>query len=211
MRIDLQELSKDQLIEIILGLERRLAELEARNAVLEAEVARLRKDSSTSHKPPSSDIVKAAPATHRHGKKRRIGGQPGHPRHERPPFPPEQIDQTRTYTLKRCPDCGGRLKRSCEPWCIVQQVELVEKPVIVTEHRALTYWCPQCRKVHRARLPAEVRAAGLVGPSPTSAVWRELTVFSRFFGSIWGAVCRKSFVGHEGPAEAARKARVVKT
>jgi len=60
--------------------------------------------------PPSSDIVKPPPATRPQGKKRRIGGQPGHPRHQRPPFPPDQIDQTRLYTLARCPDCGGPLR-----------------------------------------------------------------------------------------------------
>jgi transposase len=162
-------------------LEALVLKLQARIEALEAENARLRKDSSNSHKPPSSDIVKPPPATQRHGKKRRIGGQPGHPRHERPPFPPEQIDQTRTYTLKRCPDCGGRLKRSSEPSRIVQQVELVEKPVIVTQHRALTYWCPHCLKVHRARLPAETRAAGLVGLRLTALVaWLKGTAHASY-------------------------------
>jgi hypothetical protein len=88
-------------------LELRLAELErqlalalARIAELEGELAAARKNSSTSSKPPSSDIVKRPPASS--GKpgrprKRRPGGQPGHPRHARPPFPPEQIDRTWTY------------------------------------------------------------------------------------------------------------------
>ncbi|NLX59051.1 MAG: IS66 family transposase, partial [Phycisphaerae bacterium] len=58
-----------------------MTELEAHNASLESEIARLRKDSSNSHKPPSSDIVKPPAARRRRGKKRRIGGQPGHPRH----------------------------------------------------------------------------------------------------------------------------------
>ena len=29
---------------------------------------------------------------------------------------------------------------------VLQQVDLPEKPVIVTEHRALAYWCPHCQK-----------------------------------------------------------------
>jgi len=87
-----------------------VTELEAHNASLESEIARLRKDSSNSHKPPSSDIVKPPAARRRRGKKRRIGGQPGHPRHERTPFPPDQIDQTRQYRLECCPDCGGPLE-----------------------------------------------------------------------------------------------------
>jgi len=48
--------------------------LQARIEALEAENARLRRDSSNSHKPPSSDIVK--PPRPRHGKKGKIGGQP---------------------------------------------------------------------------------------------------------------------------------------
>ena len=147
--------------------------LQARVAELEARIARLEKDSSNSHKPPSSDIVKPKPPRPRRGKKRRIGGQPGHPRHQRPPFPPDQIDRTQFHTLRQCPGCGGALRLApahAGPPRVVQQVELIERPVVVTEHRALAYWCPHCLKVLRARLPAEVRAAGLVGARLTALV-----------------------------------------
>jgi transposase len=60
-------------------------------------------------------------------------------------------------------------------------VELVEKPLTVTEHRALTYWCPHCLKVHRARLPAETRAAGLVGLRLTALVaWLKGTAHASY-------------------------------
>jgi transposase len=144
--------------------------LEARVTELGVDNARLRKDSSNSHKPPSSDIVKPKPPAPPRGRKRRIGGQPGHPRRDRPPFPPDQIDQTRLYALKHCPDCGGALGGTSQPPRILQQVELVHKPVIVTEHRAPAYWCPHCLKAHRAQLPAELRAAGLVGTRLTALV-----------------------------------------
>jgi len=141
-----------------------------RIAELEARIARLEKNSSNSHKPPSSDIVKPKPPAPPRGRKRRIGGQPGHPRHERPPFPPDQVDQTRDYTLGRCPDCGGPLEESNQPPGVLQQVELVHKPVLVREHRAPKFWCAHCRKFHQAQLPAEVKAAGLVGPRLTALV-----------------------------------------
>ena len=81
-----------ELIAVILRLEARLVRLEKRNAELEAENAKLRKDSSTSSKPPSSDIVKP-PKSQPKGKKQRlkIGGQEGHPKHERTPFAVEDI------------------------------------------------------------------------------------------------------------------------
>ena len=151
-------------------LEALVLKLQARVVELEAEIARLRRDSSNSHKPPSSDIVKPKPPRPPDGKRRKIGGQPGHPRHERPPFAPDQIDRTHEYELKQCPACGGPLRESSQPPRVVQQMELVEKPVVVTEHRALAYWCPHCAKFHWAPLPAHVRAAGLVGPHLTALV-----------------------------------------
>jgi transposase len=144
--------------------------LQARVQALEAEIARLRRDSSNSHKPPSSDIVKPKRSRPRGRKKRRIGGQPGHARHQRAPFEPDQIDETRLHGLQQCPDCGGELQPGRGPVRIIQQVELVEKPVVVTEHRAAPYWCAHCRKVHYGELPAEVRAAGLVGARLTALV-----------------------------------------
>lgn len=49
-------------------------------------------------------------------------------------------------------------------------MELVDKPVRVAEHRALTYWCAHCRRHHQATLPREVARAGLVGPRLTAQV-----------------------------------------
>ena len=151
-------------------LEALVLKLQARIEALEAENARLRKDSSNSHKPPSSDIVKPPPPARPGGKKRSIGGQPGHPRHQRAPFSPDEINNTLSYALERCPDCGGPLQPATEPARVVQQVELVERPITVTEHRAPAYWCAHCQKLHRAPLPAEVRAAGLVGTRLTALV-----------------------------------------
>jgi transposase len=160
-------------------LEAIIAKFEARIAALEDlvhrqadEIARLKKNSSTSHKPPSSDIVKPPKPPTPNGEKRKIGGQPGHERHERTPFSRDEIDRTETYTLPQCPDCGGRLQRSSEPPQVIQQVELVARPVEVTEHRALAYWCPQCRKVHYAVIPESVAKGGLAGPRLTAlAAW----------------------------------------
>jgi len=172
-----EHLSKAELIAIILRFERRLTELEAevvalrkRNAELEAEVARLRKNSSNSSKPPSSDIVKPPKPPAPQGRRtRRIGGQPGHARHEREAFPPEQINRTRVYTLDCCPDCGGRLQRLKEER-VIQQVEIVPQPVTITEHRAGSYHCTHCGKTHEAPMPAVMRKSGLIGPNLTALV-----------------------------------------
>jgi transposase len=75
-------------------LEQRLEQLCARVAQLEAELAAAKKNSTNSSKPPSSDIVKKPKDKPKNGKKRKRGGQPGHPRHERPLFPDDQVDYT---------------------------------------------------------------------------------------------------------------------
>ena len=173
-----------KLEEKLFSVMERNAELEEENARLRAEVERLgaensrlqqqlaaaRKDSSTSSKPPSSDIVKPKKPLPKDGKKRKKGGQPGHEQHLRSPFPPEAVDHFEPHTLDCCPDCGGTLVLSrCEPE-VLQQVEIVETPTVVTEHQGLAYWCPHCRKVHYAPMPEAVVKAGLFGPRLTALV-----------------------------------------
>jgi len=174
MKEALRQLSKEELIALVLQLTEqveRVPVLEKRVEELEREVARLRKDSSNSSKPPSSDIVKPPKPSPPKGRgKRRIGGQRGHSKHERTPFAEEEIDDRWEYTLDRCPDCGGELLDSQEEPRVVQQVELIEKPVRVAEHRALVYWCPRCRCFHCAALPDEVRKGALVGPRLTALI-----------------------------------------
>lgn len=148
----------------------RIAKLEAENSQLREQLAKLRKNSSTSSKPPSSDIVKPRKPAPKDGKKRKRGGQPGHPRHDRPPFTPEQIDQVYQFELNCCPDCGGSLQPSDAAPRVIQQVEIIEKPVRIEEHRAGAYWCPHCRKVHYAPLPSPLMKAGLLGPRLTALV-----------------------------------------
>ena len=146
-----------------------VAPLKARIAELEAEVARLKKNSTTSSKPPSSDIVKPPrPQAAGGGKrrKRRGGGQPGHERHIRPLFPPEEVDKTWIYQWETVPAGWKPLRR----FRVVQQVELVEKPYRVIEHRARLYRNLRTGQVLAATLPEEVRRAGLLGPRLTALV-----------------------------------------
>jgi transposase len=149
----------------------RIAELEKQVAELSAQVARLSKNSSNSHKPPSSDIVKPAPPPPPNGRgngQRKIGGQPGHPRHERPPFDADQIDRTCLHELTP-EEVRRRRLRPLDSWFVLQQVELVEKPYVVTEHRARRYLAPSGRIV-LAPMPPQVRGAGLLGPTLTALI-----------------------------------------
>ena len=101
--------------------------LRAEIASLKAEIAVLKKDSSNSSKPPSSDIVKP-PQKHKCKEKKRIGAQKGHKQHLRTPFDAAEVDKIISLTLEACPDCGGALQATDEAVKKHQQIELIEKP-----------------------------------------------------------------------------------
>jgi transposase len=156
----------------------RCRELAAQLAASQEEVERLRlelakakKNSSTSSKPPSSDIVKAKPAPKEgDAPKRSIGGQPGHPKHEREPFPPEQVTEFVPHTLDACPDCGGALRRNGHLQRVVQQVDIVTPPLTIAQHTCPEYWCAHCQKSCWAPLPLPIERGGLVGPNLTALI-----------------------------------------
>jgi transposase len=159
-------------------LEQRIALLEARLAAVTAELAAVTaklaaatKNSSTSSKPPSSDLVKPPkPGRGQQLPRRLRGAQPGHAKHERKPFAPEEIDQIVEYQADSCPECGGRLELLPEPAETVQQVEIVGQPILVTEHRSRVCRCRRCQTRVTTPLPPEVAAAGLAGPRLTALV-----------------------------------------
>jgi transposase len=132
--------------------------------LLEEKVAALSKDSSTSSKPPSSDIVKPLHEQRQPGK-RKAGGQPRHPGVRRRMFKPEEIDRVEDVETFECPECGGRLEEArAEDVYIQQMVELKEKPVEVVEYRQYGHLCEKCGKIHYQPLPAEVIEGQLCGP-----------------------------------------------
>ncbi len=99
-------------------------------------------------------------------RKRRCGGQPHHPRQICPLLPPEEFVKTWLYEWETVP--VGR--KPLNHFRVFQQVELVERPYTVTEHRAQL-----CENLRTARLlaapsPREVRQAGLLGPRLTALV-----------------------------------------
>lgn len=151
-------------------LARQLQELTAKVTRLEAALAAATKNSGNSSKPPSSDIVKPPKPAPAGGGKRRRGGQPGHARHERPPFDPLDLDGTVDYRYTLCPDCGGPVQLCDAPPRLLQQVELRQRPIEVREHRSLPCWCPRCRTTHYAPIDDAVRRAGLIGPRLTAVI-----------------------------------------
>src|SRR6266480_87055 len=115
----------ERLQEQLAAQQAQLDALTATVAQLQAQLAEARKDSSTSAKPPSSDIVKPPkPPSDPNVPKRSQGGQPGHAPHFRDLFPPAQVTATVPHRLSHCPDCGQLLEETPLPPRIVQQIDL---------------------------------------------------------------------------------------
>lgn len=152
-------------------LEQELAELRARLAKVEAELAAAKKNSRNSSKPPSSDLVKPPKKPTKDGKNRKIGGQPDHELHLREPFPDDEVDFVELHCLE-CPDCHGPVVPSKNPPKVLQQVDLLlpSETISVVGFRSHACWCRKCQQVHYAPLEEATRRAGLVGPRLTGLI-----------------------------------------
>ena len=151
----------------------RIETLEAIVLELQKQLAAARKDSSTSSKPPSSDIVKPPKPPVPEGQDRRsIGGQPGHPKHEREAFPPEAVNAGFfDHRIDFCPRCAHELQTPLlNVPRVIQQVDIQEPPLTIQEHRVHSGWCPCCQKFYEASLPIGIKRGGLVGPKLTTVI-----------------------------------------
>src|SRR5438552_50609 len=130
-------------------LEAEIASLRATVAQLQEKLAGAKKDSRTSSKPPSSDIVKPAPALPPEGaSKRTRGGQPGHPLQVRPLLPEEMVNGgVHLHVPEICPDCGHGLRTLNLGRPPVQQIDLETVPLRIVEHQSVAAWCAACQKM----------------------------------------------------------------
>ena len=127
--------------------------------LLEEKIARLEKNSSNSSKPPSSDIINPKPSTKK-GKKRKIGGQKGHPKHNRPLFEADEIDKAIIHKLPVKEVCRRGLILLEETESALQQIDLPKKLFNVIDHRVQLYLDTNGNIV-KAKLPKNIRKAGL--------------------------------------------------
>jgi len=117
--------------------------------------------------------------------------QKGHPRQERIPLAPDDIDHALAYELS-LDQTQGLIR--LDEWFVLQQVDLAEKLYVATEHRARKYLDPRTGRTVIAPLPEAVKAASLVGPklSALGPIKRAMATCrtARFNGSgtrCWGS------------------------
>ncbi len=125
---------------------------------------RLRVDSGTSSKPPSSDTPEQRA---KRRKKRRTGksqgAQPGHPKHERALVGESEVDEIeRFYPPGHC-ECGHRLEIGDQPAVRHQVFDLPQVHYQVTEYQLYRGDCQGCGKPTMAQLPDWV-PSGQMGP-----------------------------------------------
>lgn len=141
---------------LVLALQAENAALKVENAALKADNARLKRlleqDSSTSHKPPSTDPPSKTPPQKKPTKKR--GPKHGHSAFQRLGTP---ADHVLLHRPDRC-DCGCALADALPELgrARLQHIELVDKPFITTDHLLIRLRCPACKRVVRAKPPTGV-------------------------------------------------------
>jgi transposase len=164
------------------ALERRVAELEAENAALRTLVAdlqrrlgeleaRLKENSTNSHRPPSSDPA-GTQRVRRKPSGRKQGAQPGHKGATRALLPVDEVDKVLTYFPANCQGCRRTLRAKPEPGDPEPRRHQVwEAPRVeptVTEHQACGKAC-ECGEVTYGDLPADV-AGSCLGPRAQAIV-----------------------------------------
>jgi transposase len=147
-------------------------------AALAAEVAELRRqvaelkallkrDSSNSSQPPSSDGPSAPPRSGKSPTGRRRGGQPGHRGHHRKLLPPERVDHVVRHLPRSCRHCHAPLAEAAGPHDPPphrhQVAELPPLAAVITEHQGHARVCGCCGTVTRQPIPPPVLAHTL-GP-----------------------------------------------
>ena len=170
-RADLETLSREQLIELVLAQAAAIAHLSERVAELEAKVGLPQKTPENSSLPPSAG---RKPSVGRKRKSRRKG-RPGCAR----PLDPNPT-QVREVRAAHCPHCRGELAAATQAPC--ERYDHIEVPPIRPEVTRVTLMggaCPHCARRFKAAAPAEMPPG-----SPFGTRLRALALHLRFSQNI---------------------------
>jgi transposase len=133
----------------LLTVQQSLTQVQARVEALEA---RLQQNSTTSHRPPSSDNPYKKPRQRStSATSRKAGGQPGHAGHRQVLLPPTAVHDLRP---ERCP-CGNTTFAATRPYYTHQVLELPPIEVEVRHFVLHQGWCTVCGSANNAQIPPE--------------------------------------------------------
>ena len=147
---------KDAVVEMLLALESRIAELERQ----------LGANSRNSNKPPSKDDIFDKPPRQKSLRKktgRRSGGQQGHAGKTLEMV--EAPDHVIEHWPVKCEGCGGQLAAGQAQGFDARQVhDLPPLMIEVFEHRGMRVCCEGCGQVTRGEFPGYVKSSVQYGP-----------------------------------------------
>jgi transposase len=140
-----------------------IADKDKRIGELERQLAKRRRNSTNSSKPPSSDGLAGTQrrrGSPRQKSGRKPGGQPGHMGHDRQPV--ENPDRVEEVLPQQCQHCGTALPQAAEERQTVGDIvrrQIVDLPEViqpmVTEYQYPKVVCPDCQKGTRAETRPE--------------------------------------------------------
>ena len=167
-RKELDHLDRSELIELVLGLESRVQELEEvvlkQSAALQALQDQIAKNSSNSSKPPSSDgLQKLRTKSLRKSEGRKPGGQAGH--EGQTLMMVEEPDHIELHCVDACPHCQSDLSDvEANEHGQRQVFDIPAVRIEVTEHQVEVKICPHCQQAAEAHYPAAVKQRVQYGP-----------------------------------------------
>jgi transposase len=148
---EIEQLSQAELVELVLGLQKIIEELQEKLAIA---TGKSRTNSKTSSQPPALDLIqkseKAQEQTEQEQKKK-PGGQPGHQGKTRKGF--GRVDRYEISFPEICQWCGSRELSEAISIQSQQVACLVAKPIEVVEYQTQSCKCLECGGVVRGSLP----------------------------------------------------------
>ena len=150
-----EELAKSHtLCEEVVSLREQVEELSQENQRLQD---RLKKNSSNSSLPPSSDRFARQKRSLREKSGKKVGGQPGHPGQTL--CMKQDPDEILIHAVKRCEHCQADLEHVESLRQERRQViHLPIKRTVVLEHQTESKCCPHCGTLTQASFPQDVQA-----------------------------------------------------
>lgn len=141
-KTEIEQLSQAELVELVLGLQKIIQELQEKLAIAKGKS---RTTSKTSSLPPSLDLIQKseqAKATAEEKPKKKPGGQPGHQGRTRKGF--GRVDRYELSQPESCQWCGSRELSEAISLQTQQVACLVAKPIEVVEYQTQSCKCLEC-------------------------------------------------------------------
>ncbi|MEG3989087.1 IS66 family transposase [Microcoleus sp. S28C3] len=153
-KTEIEQLSQAELVEMVLGLQKIIEELQEKLAIA---TGKNQTTSQTSSKPPSTDLLQKPekPTVKPEAdQKQKPGGQPGHQGKTRKGF--GRVDRTEISSPDICLNCGSKELSEVINIHRQQVASLVAKPIEVVEYQTQSCKCLECGAVVRGEPPQGV-------------------------------------------------------